>query len=301
MASLAATTGTRIESACKHQIACRVNFEQMLSWVGYDQIKLERDTSKWNMAQEDLVIGIGKPIRSNEPARTNNRNKAYPSVVVTVAEMEKAAMNYLIYLYHNSFGVRDRDRIVNEVEQTVDYWVTKAVNLEHAKKQIQEMPEFYLVGVSVGTAYAHPNSGDNMATAMIGGLKTVLNGAFPILAGQYIQWYWEEERPCFLSDGRRNQNVIAGHNGLVTSDTVDEFLKNASDISDDDERRRKFYDRGNGNIGARQGKIRVAFPKPFIFDDENERFYDRQRVFAKAITAARPFEHVDLMIARQSL
>ena len=302
MASLPGTTGTDIESACKHQIACRVDFEHMLSWVGYDNNKLERDTHKWSMAQYDLVVGLSKPLRANEPGRTNTRNKAYPAVVVTVAEMERAAMNYLIYLYHNSLTMRDRDQIIMGVENTIDYWVTNAVNPDHAKKQIQEMPDFYAVGVSVGSALAHPNSGDNMATSMIGGLKTVYNGAFQIYAGDLIQWYWEEERPCFLADGRRVPELIEGENGMLTSDHVSRFLEQAPAVADDDERRRKFYDRVNANYGpVRNGKTRMAFPKPFRYDDNNERIHDRMRVFAKALIAARPYEKVDIMIARQSL
>lgn len=302
MASLAATTGTRIESACKHQIACRVDYEHMLSWVGYDNGKLEREDTKWSMNQDDMVVGISKPIRNNEPNRANNRNKAYPSVVVTAADMEHAAMNYLVCLYHNSRFMRERDEFVQNVERNIDLWVTKANNAQHAKKQIQEMPEFFMVGVSVGHAFAHPNSGDNVATTMIGGLKTVLNGAFQINTGDMITWYWEDERQCFTSTGHRRQNLIAGENGIITSDDVDRFVEEGVEIGDTEENRRRFYDRHNGNYGpVRGGKTRVAFPKPFRYEDDNERIYDRIRVFAKAMSNARPFEHVDIMIARQSL
>lgn len=302
MASLAATTGTRIESACKHQIACRVDFEHMLSWVGYDNMKLEREKTKWSMNQDDMVVGISKPIRNNEPSRANNRNKAYPAVVVTAAEMEPAAMNYLVCLYHNSRCMRERDVFVQNVERNIDLWVTKSNNAQHAKKQIQEMPEFYMVGVSVGHAFAHPNSGDNVATAMIGGLKTVLNGAFPINTGDPIQWYWEEERQCFTPTGHRREALIPSENGIITSDHVEQFVEEGVNMGDSDENRKRFYDRHNGNFGpTRNGKTRVAFPKPFRYQDEEERIYDRLRVFAKALSNARPFEHVDIMIARQSL
>lgn len=303
MASLAATTGTRIDSACKHQIAVRMDYEHSLSWVGFDNAKLERDDAKWCMAEVDMAIGTTKPLRQNEPSRTNNRNKAYPSVVVTLAEMDRTASNYLIYLFHNSFNMRDRDQIISDVEHNIEYWVGSSARPEVARKQIQEMPEFVMIGVSVGLAHVHPNVGDNVATTMIGGLKTVLNGAFPIETGDWVQWYWDEERPCFDHDGKRLQTTITGENGIVTSEHVDQYLQqSAYEISDSDERRRKFYDRGNGNYGMRpNGKQRVAFPKAFRYDDTNERIYDRLRVFARALSSARPYEHVDIMIARQSL
>ena len=300
-------TGTLIESAAKHQIAVRVDYERMLSWVGYDHQVLQREKMRYCMHKDDMVIGCSVPIRNNEPQRTNTRNKAYPSVVVTLADMQPAALQYLIALYHNSMTMADRDRFVENVERTVDRWVGTVGNTDLAKKQIQEMPEFYFVGISVGLAYAHPNSGDNVATAMIGGLKTVLNGAFPMHCGDDVQWYWDEERPCFKTDGRRHVRTITSPQGTLCCDDVVRFLQANHDVDPDDDRRRKFFDRGNGNFSAPsrdgniKGKQRVAFPKPFRWDDNNERIYDRRRVFARALCSARPFEPVDLMIFRQSI
>ena len=91
------------------------------------------------------------------------------------------------------------------------------------------------------------------------------------------------------------------------SDDVSRFLAANRAINTDDERRRKFFDRGNGNYSAPardgniKGKQRIAYVKPFRYDDANERVYDRRRVFAKALCSARPFEPVDIMICRQSL
>ena len=300
-------TGTRIDSAAKHQVACRVDYERMLSWVGYDHLLLQREKWRYCMHKDDMVIGCSVPVRSNEPARTSGRNKAYPSVVVTLADMQEAAICYLVALYHNSTTMGERDRFVEDVERTVERWVGGKGDAELAKKQIQELPEFYFVGVSVGLAYAHPNSGDNVATAMIGGLKSVLNGAFAIHCGDDVQWYWDEERGCFKADGRRIRKKIAAAGGTLTADDVRRFLAANREDEPDDERRRKFFDRGNGNYSAPsrdgniKGKQRVAFPKPFRWDDSYERVYDRRRVFAKALCSARPFEPVDLMIYRQSL
>jgi len=300
-------TGTRIDSASKHQVACRIDYEHMLSWVGYDQLTLQREKLRYCMRELDLAVGCGPPIRSNEPQRMSARNKAYPSVVVTLADMQPQAINYLIALYHNSLTNGERDRFVDDVERTIDRWLGPVGNLELAKKQIQEMPEFFMMGVAVGTAWAHPNTGDTVATVMIGGLKTVLNGAFTVQCNDEIMWYWEEERPCFKPDGRRVQKKIEAASGTLVSADVDRFIAANLALDADDERRRKFFDRGNGNYAAPsrdgniKGKQRVAYPKPFRYDDENERIYDRRRVFAKALCSARPFEPVDIMICRQSL
>jgi hypothetical protein len=300
-------TGTRIDSASKHQIACRIDFERMLSWVGYDHLALQREKLRYCMKENDLAIGCGQPIRNNEPQRTNTRNKAYPSIVVTLADIQHTALNYLIAYYHNCLNMKEKDKFVEDVERTIDRWVGGAGNVELAKKQIQEMPEFFMVGVSVGTAWAHPNSGDNVATVMIGGLRTILNGAFPMQCNDEVMWYWEEERPCFRADGRRIVKKIEAASGTLNSSDVDRFVEANLATDADDEKRRKFFDRGNGNFAAPsrdgniKGKQKIAYPKPFLYDDDNERINDRRRVFAKALCSARPFEPVDIMICRQSL
>ena len=59
------------------------------------------------------------------------------------------------------------------------------------------MLEFYVVGVSLGTAWAHPSTGDTVASVMIGGLRTVQNGAFPIHTNDLICIYFDDERDFF--------------------------------------------------------------------------------------------------------
>ena len=63
--------------------------------------------------------------------------------------------------------------------------------------QIKNMLEFYVVGISLGTAWAHPSSGDTVASVMIGGLRTVLNGGFPIHTNDPICIYFDDERVLF--------------------------------------------------------------------------------------------------------
>ena len=61
----------------------------------------------------------------------------------------------------------------------------EANHSQRVKQQIQNMLEFYFVGVSLGLAYAHPHSGDTVASVMIGGLRTVLNGHFQVFSLEF--------------------------------------------------------------------------------------------------------------------
>jgi hypothetical protein len=63
--------------------------------------------------------------------------------------------------------------------------------------QIDNLLEFYVVGISLGTAWAHPSTGDTVASVMIGGLRTVQNGAFPIHTNDLICIYFDDERDFF--------------------------------------------------------------------------------------------------------
>jgi hypothetical protein len=65
------------------------------------------------------------------------------------------------------------------------------------REQVDNLLEFYVVGVSLGTAWAHPSSGDTVASVMIGGLRTVQNGAFPIHTNDLICIYFDDERDFF--------------------------------------------------------------------------------------------------------
>ena len=155
--NLASATGTRIDSAAKHQIAVRASYEHLLSWVGYEQIALQKEKHAFSVAKDDFCIGVGKTVRKNENGRGNQRNKAYPAVVSTLARMEQPAKNYLVYLFHNPATFAERDTFIRHVEKRPDAW--DPAMSEVAKKQIAEMPEFFFVGVSVGFAHPHPLSG----------------------------------------------------------------------------------------------------------------------------------------------
>jgi len=76
-----------------------------------------------------------------------------------------------------------------------------------------------------------------------------------------------------------------------------------------DKMRQTYYAKGNGNYdGKNQGKVYVAMIKPYVISrhlDQNrcpEHFpCDKARIFGRAISNARPYEMVDIMLSRQSL
>jgi hypothetical protein len=302
--NVASATGTRLDSAAKHQIAVRASYEHLLSWVGYEQVVLQKEKHAFSIAKDDITVGVSRPVRKNESSRGNTRNKAQPSVVTTLARMELPAKNYLVALFHNPNNFQERDRFIAHVERRPEVW--DPCMSEIAKKQIAEMPEFYFVGVSVGFAYPHPLSGDNVCTTMLGGMRTITNGAFPVDPGDIIQWYWEAETNCFDAEGRRFPAIAD-----VRSEGVSAFLQGHSQkLATDSARRKATFERGNGVFTDSQtdgnvkynGKKDVAYPKALKARTDGKKVLgDELRTFARAVSGARPFEKFDVLIGRQSM
>jgi hypothetical protein len=302
--NLATATGTRIDSASKHQIAVRCSYEHLLSWVNYEQVALQKEKHAFSIAKDDFTIGVSKPVRRNENGRGNMRSKAYPSVVSTLARMETPAKNYLIQLYHNPRTFQERDEFIRHIERKPEAWDPSMS--EVAKKTISEMPEMFFCGVSVGHAFPSPLSGDTVCTTMIGGLRTVRNGAFEIDTGDIIQWYWGAETNMFDKNGKRYDVIPERRSASVTAYLQDRERAETGDSA----RRRAMSERENGvftnsqtdGTVAYNGKREVAFPKSLRpARDGAIRLGDRMRIFGRAMSGARPWEQVDIMICRQSM
>ena len=139
--------------------------------------------------------------------------QAYPHVITTTANMSGAAQYWLMRLYNNTTSMQKlRECVNNSLKHrgAVGRPITDGMNglefselthMEH--QQIKQMPQFYAMGVSLGIAFAHPDSGDTVGTVMYGGLRTVLNGPVAANTGQPVQWIFEFEAGLFDKKGRR--------------------------------------------------------------------------------------------------
>jgi len=172
---------------------------------------------------------------------------------------------------------------------------------------MRKMYDFYPVGVANTLGYAHPSSGDTMSSVMIGCLRTIMNGDFEVYAGDQIQWYWSFERDCFRADGSRKS--IVGPDGTVM-DGADPELDyappaQAAGQHPSDQARKMFNDLQYGAVNNSKSPAdkskHVARIKPYLRDELQPLIYDWHRVFAIAISSARPNEMVDIKICRQSM
>jgi hypothetical protein len=284
--SIGNMTNTQIETGSRHMQQCRTNYDVLLAVAGSESELLNND-DKWCMAKDELAVACTKHLCANT-AKTATKY-AYPSVITTLGPMDANEKTFLASHYH-FMGENNSEELVQH-----SFDATKPTD------KASQYRQFIPVGYSVGRACAHGYKGDTVASVQIGGLRTVMNGAFDVQTGDLIQMYVPDaEDKLFTKNG--------GRKALVSIDALKNVVNTpVAAVTGNEAKRRDFYSRGNG-IGAKGGTDRVKTGmfsiKPYM-ESQNEnalQYYgDKVRVFARAVSSARPFEPVDIMIARQSM
>ena len=176
--SLAGATSSRVDSASKHIQACRVSTEffiQSLSGqVDNPQAELENNKMKYCLHKDEFVIGLGRPMYGSSSIVT--RKKAYPSVISNMGRMHECTLRWLAmhnFLATDSYTMTEiKKRIQGVIQDTndipgIEKGALKNENVERIwLDQINNMTGFYFVGVSLGQAYAHANSGDPVVSVV---------------------------------------------------------------------------------------------------------------------------------------
>jgi hypothetical protein len=258
---------------------------------------------KYCMHKNDVVVGVRNGWKNGEIVSI--MNKAYPHVISTYSGLTVAAQYFLLRLYNNAKSMREVHKMIYEDLKHRNGYSAQTSDLTISERhQIDCMPQFYFQGVALGIAYAHPDSGDTVATVMIGGLRTVLNGHFTVNSGQLVQWYFDFEASAFDSNGER---LLQGNDALpdVIEDGL-ELLRGHSDnvlssLNMNTLDRKVWHERESGNFPGYSGKDCVMYLKPYVRNSNGaENILDRDRVCGIFIASARPFEQVDIKMQRQS-
>ena len=91
LASIGTATGSRVDSAAKHIMACKVDSRVMMRWMPVDiqdkMTHLHHNKLKWCMHKDEIVLNSTKKLNNKfgEDATT----KAYPMVLTTVGDMQE--------------------------------------------------------------------------------------------------------------------------------------------------------------------------------------------------------------------
>ena len=320
-ASLASATSTRIDSGCKHIQQCRVSQDHMqkLAKNGGDDLF----TNKFGYAvhKDEMVLAVRDHWYMKDKQYSEN---AYPRVISnlgriadktsTGAKDPPEVMKFMLWMYHNVEHVKDRDHYItwaNEMDANgfkekvtgvagvvagaVDWFTLDSAGTNYAfKAELSLLYDFSFVGFANTLGYAHAHHGDTMTSVHIGGLRTVMNGDYSIRCGDKLQWYWPDEAHLFF-DNKGKRVTKYAHASLLNPPSGGGMGSRPQGVTD----REEFHTLQFGQTKDKQKYVPRI--KAYVEDPECPRLYDYMRVFAVAISSARPHEMFDIMIARQAL
>jgi len=311
--SLASATSTRVDSACKHHQQCRVSTDDMLMLIEpkNDPKELQINKYRYCVHKDEMVLCVGRPWLA-EKARKKTNN-AYPRVISNLGMFDgvnegQVFTKMLTYMYHYCRSIRDKRAIIRYFEGGI-YEIGYFQPGDNTRDNLTYMYDYMPMGYAQTLGWAHPANGDTMTTVMVGGMRTVMNGDFEINTTDPIQWYWPFELNCFHTNGVRKSFPVDSEDKFGPTCNRSPFIEYVDDDNNEEETkvhleedaldRKKFH---NKIYGQPKGKDKVVPRiKPFIKDVNNPRIYDEMRVFAVAMSCARPHEMVDIKICRQSM
>ncbi len=207
MPGLGTATGTRVDSAAKHIMACKVDTRLLACWLNNPEADavnaLHSDKMKWCMHKDEIVLNTSK-----------NNLEAYLMVVTTVGEMKGPVKKYLTSLYGKSsasdfytlqdlHASNDAADIVKLKESAHDTPALAAAVQQQdwppILQQIKSLPDFRCQGITLGQAWASYLSGDTVASVLVGSMVTVQNGHFTMHTGDLVQWYFDFEQEQYMT------------------------------------------------------------------------------------------------------
>ena len=328
---LAGSTGTRVDSAAKHIMACKVDSCMLAGWCSDVQNAgnhMHIHKYKYCMTRDELALNTNMAL--NEESCMVKKGHAYPAVVTTLGDMSPDCVALVTAMYAGSHNGQMFLQCKDKVAGMAKHFARDPKKGKVAQ-EVKNLPYFMAQGYALGIAYASALSGDTVGSVLIGGMCTVMNGAFDCRAGQMLQWYFDFEQDMFYSETHRTAGVthMAGSrkdfdgtafadpqapmDGPAAVPSVRYLIQDCKDLQDRrvlarDAARQAFFQQGTHGAsdsyphGSADRKGKVAFPKPYMLTaDGTDHYGDKIRIFAKCITGARKHEMVDIMLMTQSL
>lgn len=160
--SLASATGTRVDSASKHIVPCRVATDYLISLISSQHAdnagrELQINKHKYSMAQNDIVLGLGRPMYGTSVHA--NRKKAYPSVITTLGQMEPEARKWIAVHNFVCRSIREAGMLK---KQYLNVMCADSVD----KIQEPEEKQLYIAhGIKVRKAHSHTHAHAKVPTA----------------------------------------------------------------------------------------------------------------------------------------
>jgi hypothetical protein len=305
MASVAQMTGTHVDSACKHIIPVRNSMDSLLGITDQnDPNTILRDKMKYSAHKLDLLLCCNRPMFKDchGPFKAA---AAYPRILSTLNGIDPMTKRFLCFVYSQprTMDVRDIQIMFSVFQEEIKpkhHLDEELFNKQMAKLEatFKKIPDFTFMGYSLGLGYMHPSNGDTVVSSLIGGLLTVQNGDFDVFTGDYIMWYFDFEKRMFDTYGERREETA------LWQDVADQNGQNGQNdfLPRDAKRRRTMAEKQNGNYDTLSvsGKSCIFLVKPVNIYDMQKYANDKKRVFARALSNARAWDKLDIVIGAQA-
>jgi hypothetical protein len=234
-ASLGSATGSRVDSAAKHTMACKVDgrFLKLTIRNAADDGErvLHSNKNAYSMQKDEIVMNTTKRFHASSSA------SAYPLVITTLGEKIPELETYLLLVYGSNTGTKFRDNSGKDTRKTALDKIRDLSDKQRFTNVTDALPEFRCQGVALGQAFASPLTGDTVATVLVGGMITVMNGHFEMFAGPSpptdvlcpfrharlltcasghrrgddVQWYFDFEKGSFYDDSSSSDRTLQGY------------------------------------------------------------------------------------------
>ena len=180
-ASLGSATNSRVDSAAKHTMACKVDTaflkRTLENPAENGEEMLNQGKLKYAMLKDELSMCTTKRMYGT------SGHAAYPLVVTTVGDLDTETKTFLKMIYASGTATDFLNCTNSKFKEA--YAKDQASGSKIYKNVASALPEFRCQGVALGQAFASHLSGDTVATVLVGGMATVMNGAFEIFAGPH--------------------------------------------------------------------------------------------------------------------
>ena len=121
--SLGSATGSRVDSAAKHIMACKMDTKLLSNWRSVAdrgteaQSCLHNSKMKWCMHKDEIVLNTTKqnPLSGNSDSSV----KAYPMVITTVGDMLKETRDFIAKIYTSPSAVARQSLQVSGQIETI--------------------------------------------------------------------------------------------------------------------------------------------------------------------------------------
>ena len=274
--SLGNATNSLTDTSARHTCVYRICTDMYNSLV--DPNTVINNKGDFRTQRFEIALAIGRVFNSDLGISPVMSRKGPAPVITNIAPLTNGRRDDLMSWYIKWFDCRTIDELHR-------HRMTTCV----VKGQSYYPSELNFAGFVLSDAQGHPMNGDTAVTLFIGGLITIKNGRFPIMSGDDVQWYFEEEADAgvFDDDGMRKPRPPSES---TETDPINQLDPQSLKIR-------------NHQYAERALTKRIVYVKPCRpgILGTGCSITDLRRCFGKATVDAGPLELVDIKVCRQSL